>query len=404
MEGDPLASDHEAEKQEGHLTRRRQGPQDQLQRLSEQGSPNPKQPIQEEKNTEVLMNINENMGQMASLLSTLCRRLPQTADGCPPDKNRQPSGTGVSSETQHSVESDSNESSTSDEGDRSFKRKSNTRMDDHMSVHASGDESVDVKLLTGPQSQQVTNQQQVDNAVLKELSDLFDENETTGPAIQKQLAEIADKRWGTRLTTDKIKKLTERYNRPENVSNIVPTKVNNEIWSQLSAAKKKTDLQLSNLQQTLRKVAITVLQTGDELLPKTNGETNKNLASRSVDALAVLGHANAELSRLRREQIQFALRPEFASISKADIPNGPLLFGDDLPKQLKEAKELNTVGHRLTNPTKKRRILHKSKSYYSEKRPHYGHTNQYKSQKEGFWKGQNYPSKRKKPTMDHERK
>ena len=113
------------------------------------------------------------------------------------------------------------------------------------------------------------------------------------------------------------------------------------------------------MQQTLRKVAVTVLQTGDELLPKTNCETNKNLASRSVDALAMLGHANAELSRLRREQIQFALRPEFASISKADIPNWPLLFGDDLPKQLKEAKQLNTVGHRLTNPRKKRRISHK---------------------------------------------
>ena len=175
MEGDPLASDHEAEKQEGHLTRRRQGPQDQLQRLSEQGSPNPKQPIPGDKNTEVLMNINENMGQMASLPATLCRRLPQTADGRPPDKNRQPSGTGVSSETQHSVESDSNESSTSDEGDRSFKRNL-THEWDHMSVHAIGDESVDVKLFTRPQSQQVTNQQQVDNAVLKELSDLLDED------------------------------------------------------------------------------------------------------------------------------------------------------------------------------------------------------------------------------------
>ena len=54
-----------------------------------------------------------------------------------------------------------------------------------MSVHASGDKSVDVKLLTGPQSQQVTNQQQVDNAVLKELSHLLDEDETTGPAIQR---------------------------------------------------------------------------------------------------------------------------------------------------------------------------------------------------------------------------
>ena len=112
------------------------------------------------------------MGQMASLLSTLCRRLPQTPDGCPPEKNRQPSGTGVSSETQHSVESNSNES-TSDEGDRSVKRKSSTRMDDYMSVHASGDERVDVKLLGEPQSQQVTNQQKVDNAVLKELSYLL---------------------------------------------------------------------------------------------------------------------------------------------------------------------------------------------------------------------------------------
>ena len=265
------------------------------------------------------MKINENMGQMASLLSTLCRRLPQSPDCCPPDKIRQPSGTGCFPETQHSVESSFNESATS------YKRKSNKRNDDHMSVHASGDESVDVKF-TWPQSQQVNNQQQVDNAVLKELSDLLDEDETTGSAIQKQLAVIADKSWGTRLTSDKIKKLTERYNRPENVSNIVPTKVNNEIWSQLSAAKKKTDLQLSNLQQTLRKVVITVLQTGDELLPKTNGEMNKNPASRSVDALALLGHANAELSRLRREQIQFALRPEFASISEVDIPNGAVII------------------------------------------------------------------------------
>ena len=106
------------------------------------------------------------------------------------------------------------------------------------------------------------------------------------------------------------------------------------------------DLQLAKLQQTICKVAITVLQTGDELLPKTTGETNKNLASRSVDALAMLGHANAELSRLRREQIRFALRPEYCYICKADIPNG-----EDLPKQLKEAKETNAIGLRLTHPT-----------------------------------------------------
>ena len=56
MEDDPLASDQEADKQEGHLmTRRQQGPQEPRQRLSEQGSPNLKQTIQEAKNTEVLI-------------------------------------------------------------------------------------------------------------------------------------------------------------------------------------------------------------------------------------------------------------------------------------------------------------------------------------------------------------
>ena len=325
--------DHEVDSQEP--TRHRRGSPNQIYRLSEQGSPNRNQPIQADKNTEVLMNINENMEQMASLLSTLCRRLPQLPDGCPPDKNRQSSRTHATSETQQSVESDSNPSSSPDEDDRSYKRRKRTiRGKDQLSIHASEDESVDVKLLTGHQSQQVTDQQQVDNSILKELSDLLDEGETTSPAIQKQLAEIADKPWSTRLTSDKIKKLTERYNRPENVSNIIPTKVNNEIWSQLSSSKKKMDLQLANLQQTICKVAITVLQTGDELLPKTNGETSKNLASRSVDALAMLGHANAEISRLRREQIRFALRPEYSYICKADIPNGPLLFGEDLPTQL----------------------------------------------------------------------
>ena len=36
-----------------------------------------------------------------------------------------------------------------------------------MSVHANGDESVELQLLPGPQLQQVTDKQQTDNSVLK---------------------------------------------------------------------------------------------------------------------------------------------------------------------------------------------------------------------------------------------
>ncbi len=318
------------------------------------------------------------MGQMASLLTNLCRRIPVSSDESPPDRKRRSSQTCTRLETRHTVESDSNESATLDEDDRSHKRR---RAQEHAQtdVHASDDDSVsaDINLLTEPQSQQVTDQKNENNSVLKELSDLLDEDETTGPAIQKQLAEIADKRWGAKLTPEKIKTLTERYNTPENITSMIPTKVNNEIWSLLSSAKKKMDLQLSNLQQTLRKVAISVLQTGDELLLQTTGSVNKNLASRSVDALAMLGHANSELSRLRREQIRFALHPDYAAICKADIPNGPLPFGDDLPKNLKEAKETKALGQNLRSQPKKQRTNYRAKPYNMDKRHNYAPTNNY---------------------------
>ena len=181
------------------------------------------------------------------------------------------------------MESDSNESATPDEDDRSHKQR---RAQEHaqIDVHASDDDSVsvDINLLTEPQSQRVADQENEDNSVLKELSDLLDEDETTGPAIQKQLAEIADKRWGANLTPEKIKTPTERYNTPENITSMIPTKVNNEIWSLLSSAKKKMDLQLSNLQQTLRKMAVSVLQTGDELLVQTTCRLSKQKPCVSV--------------------------------------------------------------------------------------------------------------------------
>ena len=169
------------------------------------------------------------------------------------------------------------------------------------------------------------------------------------PLVQQQLADIANKRCGKHLDPEKIKSLTERYKMPENCSDIIPIKVNNEIWIQLTPSKRKIDLQLSNIQQTVRKVAVTILQTANELLPKTKKEANKNLATRSVDAIAMLGHVSHELYRLRREQIRPTLKPEFSAICTADVANSPLLFGSDLPKQLKEAKEANILTHMARN-------------------------------------------------------
>ena len=61
----------------------------------------------------------------------------------------------------------------------------------------------------------------------------------------------------------------------------------------------------------------------------------------SVDAIALVGHMASELSALRREHFKPSLRPEFHAIGANNTPH---LFGDDLAKQIRDAKETNRLG------------------------------------------------------------
>ena len=257
--------------------------------------------------SDTLIHLNENMGQMASLLESLCTWMPKLDDERPPGgKRRHPTASRASSSSAMYASDDNG-------GVRktSFKRR---REEDELSVHASDNDSLsDIKLLTEHQSE--VNDHGLDEPnqkLLKELAESLDQNEVMGPPVQDQLAAIANKRWGKHLDPEKIKSLTELYKRTEHCPDIGPIKVNNEIWTQLIPSKRKADLKLLNIQQTVRKVAVTLLQTADELLPKTKEEVNKNLANRSVDAIAMLGHISHELSRTRREQIRPTLKSEYA--------------------------------------------------------------------------------------------
>ena len=335
------------------------------------------------------------MGEMAGFLATLCQRLPPASDV------RSSGGKRKGASTSHEGESSDDQS---DDSERFSKRR---RQEDEVSVHAS-EEDDDIKMLTEhSKTLQVNDQEgpETDDKLLKELVDSLDKNEATGPPIQQQLADIANRRWGKNLTTDKIKAHIDRYKRPENCPDIVPIRVNNEIWATLLPAKKSADFQLANIQQTIRKVAFIFLQTADELLPQTKGQANKDLATRVVDGIAMLGHVSCELSKLRRGQIRPALRPENSSICTADIGNGPLLFGSDLSKQLKEAKETNDIGQSLSSAPKKKYSAQRGKQY-DNKRYNYNSTNRYNRapKKDFFWKGQNKSYKRKKSPTENERK
>ena len=74
-----------------------------------------------------------------------------------------------------------------------------------------------------------------------------------GDEIQQNLANIASKRWGLSLSSDKLKVLLNKHAKPENCAEITVAKVNPEILSQMNNFKLKTDLRVGNSLASLTK-------------------------------------------------------------------------------------------------------------------------------------------------------
>ena len=149
------------------------------------------------------------------------------------------------------------------------------------------------------------------------------------------MADIAQKRWDKKLSSDKIKSLDEKYKQPQNCSDIKGIKVNPDIWSRLTAKQRKTDLEISNLQQLIRKTTFATLQTTNMLINNPFVPDNNKIMAQQVDTIAMLGHVNTQLAQLRRDEIKPSLKAEFSAICSSEVPiSSQYLFGDDLAKQL----------------------------------------------------------------------
>lgn len=304
-----------------------------------------------------LENTDKNMSQMASLLGQIADKLLPRSESPPGEKRSKR----TADKSDFSDSASDSENTTSRPRKRS--RESNPP-DDDLSVHASDefDEEDDLKKLT--ERPQANGQKERENLtaetkLLQDIANGFDDDDATGDKINQELADVAVKRWDKKLSSDKIKSLVEKYKRPENCGDIKGTKVNPEIWSQLNSRKRKTDLQLSNLQQVIRKVTFATLQTTNMLVENPSSATDNSKAiTQSVDSIAMLGHLNTQLSQFRREQIKPALKSEYSAICSAEVPlSSQYLFGDDLAKKLRDARESskisNSVSHSSPRPTYK---------------------------------------------------
>ena len=304
--------------------------------------PNP--PGQDPNIGTALRQLNTNMGTMTQLLTEVCARLPTTeARREASSSSQSPPGT---SHTNQKRRSDSISSDESSENEHEPRRKSR-REDDSLSLHATDDDVA--QLFADPASNPANVTDKADEAgedeLLKELVASLQEEDAKGPRVQQQLAEIANKRWGNKLNSDKISGILSKHPQPENCAEMGIKRVNPEIWAPLNAAKRKADLRLANMQQALQKATFSIVTTCDKLLAVKSQIETKEMVTDSIDAIALVGHVVSEISSIRREQLRPSLKPEYQTICTNDVPrSSKLLFGDDLAKQIRDVKETSRIG------------------------------------------------------------
>ena len=225
--------------------------------------------------------------------------------------------------------------------------------------------------------------------VLGQLSKLY-ESEGMDP-INAKLAALVDKMVKTSLSEEKTKEKNEKYNRPEICENLINTRVNPEIWSKIRSNTRSRDLKMQKLETSLLKSMIPIVRMSDKLLElKSSSEsTSKSDVSEflqlSLDSLALMGRSINEVNMKRRELIKPDLNDQFKQLCGSQTPVTKLLFGDDLPKSVKEISETNKVGVKVSS---------KQPHYNKEqKRSNFSHCPHHQNQKPFLWKYQG-PGKR----------
>ena len=86
-----------------------------------------------------------------------------------------------------------------------------------------------------------------DEELLKEIEQEYDCTDKMGPDVNKNLANIINKRYTGKLTENKLKEKLELYARPGNFEKLKAPEVNHEIWGKLKTPQKTRDLRMANV-------------------------------------------------------------------------------------------------------------------------------------------------------------
>ena len=184
------------------------------------------------------------------------------------------------------------------------------------------------------------------DGLLTQITTSLSWSDESGPPVSDKLSKFVNDKFHTEYSVDKRKEILQKYKTLCNCTELFVPKVNPEIWGNLSANSKMSDIRMSVLQDTLIKGSSAIVVTLEDLLSHREKKTSPNYRSlipRLTDSVALLGHVKKELSFKRRDAIRPYLNQEFKQACSRTLKSGKLLFGEDLPKTLQELKTTNRL-------------------------------------------------------------
>jgi len=134
---------------------------------------------------------------------------------------------------------------------------------------------------------------------------------------------------------------------------LAETRVNLAIWNNLSKRARTSDLKLQKVQKSLIKASTAVVQVVNDLISKPDMPSKGQIVNQLMDGVLLMANPNIKLNLRCRE----ALKPELhTSYPYLCAPSNPIttteLFGDDLPKAVKDITDTNRITSTLSRETK----------------------------------------------------
>lgn len=161
--------------------------------------------------------------------------------------------------------------------------------------------------------------------------------EETGPQVNAELANVVNAMIKEGLPEEKLQEKLNKYHRPENCASLTKVRVNQSIWDHLTPAVRSQDVRLQKVQTSIFKGMCALTNIIDKFLDHISSlPMGNDLLQQSTDALALFANANSELNQRRRELIKPDLHEEYKHLCSSSLAITDQLFGDNLPKQVKE--------------------------------------------------------------------